>query len=130
MHTSECIVAPSLSSDVTSLRQRQRAGTSHGSLCLTRKRGESIVFINPDGTKTVIVVSECNGGRTNLRIVSPRSVRVVRTEKLEGDDASEVTEIIGEEYLGSQLPGNANAKRRTGQANGAIVAESEAVAPF
>lgn len=85
------------------------------------------MFINPDGTKTVIVVSECNGGRTNLRIVSPRSVRVVRTEKLEGDDASDVVEIIGEEYLGSQLPGNANAKGRTSQAS---VAEREAVAPF
>ena len=57
-------------------------------LVLSRKKGEAIQIA--DNVRISIV--EIRGGRVRLSIEAPRSVRVVRSELVDGDPASFETE--------------------------------------
>lgn len=87
-------IAPQSQSHHVSLRQRQRLGSTHGNLVVSRKVGEPIVIYLPDGQKVVIAISGYHGSRTSLRVMAPRATRVMRGEAMERDDANEVAEIM------------------------------------
>lgn len=62
-------------------------------LVLSRKKGEAIQIA--DNVRISIV--EIRGGRVRLSIDAPRSVRVIRSELIDGDPASFDTD--GTEYV-------------------------------
>ena len=61
-------------------RQGEQQGT--GALTLGRKEGEPVVIFAPDGTQIQVHVLKRRGKSLGLRILCPRSYRIVRGELL------------------------------------------------
>ncbi len=49
-------------------------------LVLSRKEGERVVFLLPNGEKITVVVNSIKGNRNSLAIEAPQDVKILRGE--------------------------------------------------